>query len=90
MTSRNVHRLGVSYAAIPVLTSVYDGFEVATTHLGQQHAIDWLGIFVPRLSFALILAFIVYGLFQAAHSFLVRLHGVALAAQPTRFITSKP
>jgi hypothetical protein len=91
MTSHNLHRLGLLYVAIPVLTSVYDGYEVATTHLEQQHAIDWPGIFAPRLSLALILAFIVYALFQAAHSFLVQLNGVALAAQPTwRFITSKP
>ena len=89
--SRNLHHLGLLYAAIPVLASVYNGYEAATAHLDQKHAIDWLGIFAPRLSLALILAFIVYGLVRAADSFLVRLHGVALAAQPTwRFITSKP
>jgi hypothetical protein len=91
MTNRGFYRLGFLYAAIPVLASVYDGYEVATTHLELQHAINWIGIFVPRLSLALILAFIVYGLFRVADSFLVRLHGVALAAQPTwHFITSKP
>ena len=91
MTSRNLHRLGRLYAAIPALTSVYNGYEVATPLLDQKHAIDWLGIFAPRLSLALILALIVYGLVWAADSFLARLHGIALAAQPTwRFITSKP
>jgi len=91
MTNRSLHRLGLLYAAIPVLTSVYDGYEVATTHLEQQRAINWLEIFVPRLILAFILAFVVYGLFRAADSFLVRLHGIARAAQPTwRFITSKP
>jgi hypothetical protein len=91
MTNSSLHRLGLLYAAIPVLASVNDGYEVATTHLEQRHAINWLGIFSSRLSLALILAFIAYGLFRVADSFLVRLHGVALAAQPTwRFITSKP
>jgi hypothetical protein len=52
MTSRSLHRLGLLYAAIPVLTSVYDGYEVATTHLEQQRAINWLEIFVPRLILA--------------------------------------
>jgi hypothetical protein len=89
MTSRNLHRLGLLYAAIPILTSVYNGYEVATAHLDQKHAIDWLGIFAPRLSLAIILAFIVYSLVRAADAFLARLHGIALAAQPTwRFITS--
>ena len=91
MTSPGLHRLGLLYAAIPVLASVYDGYEIATTHFEQQHAVNWLEIFVPRLSLALILTFIVYGLFRAGDSFLVRLHGVALASQPTwRFIASKP
>jgi hypothetical protein len=55
----------------------------------RQHAINWLTIFVPRLSLGLILAFMVYGLFWAAGSILLRLHRVALSAQPTwRFITS--
>ena len=42
MTSRSLHRLGLFYAAIPVLACVYDGYEVATTHLDQNHALDWL------------------------------------------------
>jgi hypothetical protein len=72
MTNRGLHRLGLLYAAIPipVLASIYDGYEVAATRLEQQHAINWLGIFSPRLSLALILAFIVYGLFGVADSFL--------------------
>jgi hypothetical protein len=89
MSSRRFHRLGLFYAAIPVLAGAYSAYEVATSQLERQHAVNWLTIFVPRLSLALILAFVVYGLFRASGSFLVRLHGVALAAQPTwRFMTS--
>jgi hypothetical protein len=83
------HRLGLLYAAIPVVAGAYSAYEVATTELERQHTVNWLTIFVPRLSLALILAFVVYRLFRAAGSFLVRLHGVALSAQPTwQFITS--
>jgi len=79
------------YARIPVLACVYDAYEVAATELEQRHAINWLTIFVPRLSLGLILAFMVYGLFRAAGSVLVRLHRVAISAQPTwRFIKSNP
>jgi hypothetical protein len=61
----------------------------ATTQLERQHAVNWLTLLVPRLSLTLILALMVYGAFRAIGSILVRLHGVALAAQPTwRFITS--
>jgi hypothetical protein len=89
MSSRSFNRLGLLYAAIPMLAGAYNAYEVATTELERQHTVNWLTIFVPRLSLALILAFVVYGLFRAAGSFLVRLHGVALSAQPTwRFITS--
>jgi len=89
--SRSFHWLGLLYAAIPVLACASDAYEVAAAELEQQHAINWLTIFVPRLSLALILAFIVYGLFRAAGSVLLRLHRVALSAQPTwRFITSNP
>jgi hypothetical protein len=89
--SRGFHRLGLLYAAIPVLAGVYDAYELAADYLEQQHAINWLAIFVPRLCLALILAFVVYALFRAAGSVLVRLHRVALAAQPTwQFITSNP
>jgi hypothetical protein len=89
--SRGYYWLGLLYAAIPVLACVYDAYEVAATELERQHAINWLTIFVPRLSLGLILAFMVYGLFWAAGSVLVRLHRVALSAQPTwRFITSSP
>jgi len=87
--SRGFYWLGLLYAAIPVQACVYDAYEVAATELERQHAINWLTIFVPRLSLGLILAFMVYGLFWAAGSILLRLHRVALSAQPTwRFITS--
>ena len=89
--SRGFYWLGLLYAAIPVLACVYDAYEVAATELERQHAINWLTIFVPRLSLGLILAFMVYGLFRAAGSVLVRLHRVAISAQPTwRFIKSNP
>jgi hypothetical protein len=91
MSSRSFHRLGLLYAAIAVLAGAYSAYEVAATELERQNAVNWLTIFLPRLSLALLLAFVVYGLFRAAGSVLVRLHGVALAAQPTwRFITSNP
>jgi hypothetical protein len=80
--SRGFHRLGILYAAIPVLAGVYDAYEVAAHYLEQKQAIDWLAIFVPRLGLALILAFVVYALFRAAGLVLVRLHCVALATQP--------
>jgi hypothetical protein len=87
--SRGFHRLGLLYAAIPVLAGVYDAYQVAAHYLEQQQAINWLTIFVPRLGLALILAFVVYALFRAAALVLVWLHGVALSAQPARqFIIS--
>jgi hypothetical protein len=91
MSSRRFHGRGLFYAAIPVLAGAYSAYEVATNQLERQHAINWMTIFVPRLGFAFVLALLVYGLFRAAGSLVERLHGVAVAAQPTwRFITSKP
>jgi Na+/citrate or Na+/malate symporter len=91
MSSRRFHRLGLFYAAIPVLAGGCSAYEVAITQLERQHAVNWLTIVVPRLSLALILAFVVYSLFRAVGSMLVRLHGVALAVQPTwQFIFSNP
>ena len=66
--SRGFYWLGLLYAAIPVQACVYDAYEVAATELERQHAINWLTIFVPRLSLGLILAFMVYGLFWVAGS----------------------
>jgi hypothetical protein len=89
--SRGFYWLGLLYGAIPVVACAYDAYEVAATELEQQHAFNWPTIFVRRVSLALILAFVVYGLFRAAGSVLLRLHRVALSAQPTwRFITSNP
>jgi hypothetical protein len=91
MSSRRFHGRGLLYAAIPVLAGAYSGFEVATAALERQHTVNRLTIFVPRLSLAFVLGLMVYGLFRAVGSLLKRLHGVALAAQPTwQFITSKP
>jgi len=90
MSSHGFHRLGLLYAAIPVLAAAHDGYEVSTQASKQHHPIDLVTIFMPRLVLGLILAFVVYGFFRAIGSILMRLHGVALAAQPTwQFITSK-
>jgi len=86
MSSHGVHRLGLLYAAIPVLAAAYDGYEVSTQASKQHHPIDLVTIFMPRLVLGLIVAFVVYGFFRAVGSILMRLHGVALAAQPTHHI----
>ena len=39
--SRGFHRLGLIYAAIPVLAGIYDAYESAR-HFEQQRTIDWL------------------------------------------------
>ena len=92
MTTSYVHRmnkLGLFYAAIPILAGISDASEAWTPHLNKT-AIDWLAIFVPRLGLALILALIVYWLFLAARSVLARLNGVALAALPNwHFVTAR-
>ena len=80
--SRGFHRLAVLYAAIPVLAGIYDAYEVAAHYSERQQPIDLLAIFLPRLGFSLILAFVVYALFRAAGSVLVWLHRVAVATQP--------
>lgn len=89
VSSRRFHGLGLFYAAIPVLAGAVSAYEVATSP--GQNAVNWLTIIVPRLSLTLILALMVFGLFRAVGSLLTRLHGVALAAQPTwQFISSNP
>ena len=81
--SRVFHRLGLLYAAIPVLAGIYAAYELARG-LKQQGTIDWLTIVInellPRLGLSLLLAFFVYGLFRAAGLFVVRLDRVSLAA----------
>src|SRR6188508_662744 len=66
--SRGFHRLGLIYAAIPVLAGIYDAYESAR-HFEQQRTIDWLTIVInellPRLGLSLLLAFFVYNLFRA-------------------------
>jgi hypothetical protein len=85
---RRINRLGLVYAAIPVLAGVWDASE-AWAHDANKGTLDWLAIVVPRLGLALILALVVYGLFIAARRAVARLNGVALAAQPTcHFMTS--
>ena len=84
--SRGFHRLGLLYAAIPVLAGIYDAYESAR-HFEQQRTIDWLTIVInellPRLGLSLLLAFFVYNLFRAVGLFVVRLDRVSLAAQAT-------
>jgi hypothetical protein len=85
---RRTNRLGLLYAAIPVVAGAWDASE-AWAHHANKTAFDWLAVFAPRLGLALVLALVVYGLFVAARSALARLNGVALAAQPTwHFMTA--
>jgi hypothetical protein len=79
---RRINRLGLVYAAIPVLAGVWDASE-AWAHDANKGALDWLAIFAPRLGLALILSLVVYGLFVAARKVLARLNVVVRAAQPT-------
>jgi hypothetical protein len=84
--SRVFHRLGLLYAAIPVLAGIFVAYELARG-LEQQGTVDWLTIVIdellPRLGLSLLVAFFVYGLFRAAGLFVVRLDGVSLALQAT-------
>ena len=84
--SRGFHRLGLLYAAIPVLAGTCDAYQSAR-HFEQQRTIDWLTIVInellPRLGLSLLLAFFVYGLFRAVGLFVVRLDHVSLAAHAT-------
>jgi hypothetical protein len=85
---RRINRLGLVYAAIPVLAGVWDASETWAHHANKS-VLDWLAIFAPRLGLALLLALVVYGLFVAARSALARLNGIALAALPSwHFMTS--
>ena len=52
--SRVFHRLGLLYAAIPVLAGIYVAYELARG-LEQQGAIDWLTIVIA--SYCLVWAF---------------------------------
>ena len=76
------HQLGLLYAAIAVLAGAYAAYDEIAAELERQHAVNYFTIFIPRLALALIIGALVYGLFRAIGSFLVRLHRTALAAQP--------
>ena len=93
MTTSYLHRmnkLGLFYAAIPILAGISVASHAWTHHLNKT-ATDWLAIFLPRLGLALLLALTVYGVFLAARSVLARLNGVALAALPNwHFVTLRP
>jgi hypothetical protein len=89
-SNRSFHQLGLLYAAIAVLAGAYAANGEVTAELERQQAVSYFTIFAPRLGLALILAFLVYCLFRAVGSLLVRLHGTALAAQPTwKFLTAR-
>jgi hypothetical protein len=87
MSKAQRFRLGLLYAAMPVLGAAYGFFE-------QQQAIDWLTnsmkeVSLPLMkeilpfSLPLILALVIYGLIRVAGSVLERLNGVSLAAHAT-------
>jgi hypothetical protein len=90
-TGRDFRRLGLLFAAIPLLAGVHHAYELASRDLEQQ-AHSWLTTFVsqliPRLGFTLILALAVYGLFQAIGRVIVRLDHVSSAAQAARRLTT--
>jgi hypothetical protein len=91
ITSRSFHRRGLLYAAIAVLAGAYAAHDEVAAELERQRAVNYLTIFLPRLALALIIGFMIYGLFRKVGSVLNRLHGTALAAQPIwHSITSKP
>jgi len=90
VSSRSFHRLGLLYAAIALLGGAYAAYDEVTAEFERQRDVDYLSIFIPRLGFALIVAFVVYCIVRAVGSVVLRLHGIALAAQPARpFITPK-
>jgi len=76
------HQLGLLYAAIAVLAGTYAAYDEVAVELERHHSVNYFTIFMPRLALALIIGVLVYGLFRVVGSFLVRLHGTALAAQP--------
>ena len=82
MSRRRGHLLGLLYAAIAVLGGSYAAYGEVAAELERHHAVNYFTIFIPRLALALIIGVLVYGLFRAVGSFLVRLHGTALAPQP--------
>ena len=82
MSRRRGHQLGLLYAAIALLAGAYAAYDEVAAELERHHAVNYFTIFIPRLALALIIGVLVYGLFRAVVSFLVQLHGTALAAQP--------
>jgi hypothetical protein len=90
VSSRSFHQLGLLYALIALLGGTYAAYDEVTAELERQRDVDYPSIFIPRLGFALIVAFVVYCIVRAVGSVVLRLHGIALAAQPARpFITPK-
>jgi hypothetical protein len=60
VSSRSFHQLGLLYALIALLGGAYAAYDEVTAELERQRDVDYLSIFIPRLGFALIVAFVVY------------------------------
>ena len=74
VSSRSFHQLGLLYAAIALLGGAYAAYDEVTAELERQRDVDYLSIFIPRLGFALIVAFVVYCIVRAVGSVVLRLH----------------
>ncbi len=68
MTSRSFRRLGLLYAVIAVLAGAYAAHDEVAAEFERQQAVNYLNIFMPRLALALIIGFLIYGLFRAVGS----------------------
>jgi len=68
VSSRSFHQLGLLYALIALLGGAYAAHDEVTAEFERQRDVDYLSIFIPRLGFALIVAFVVYCIVRAAGS----------------------
>jgi len=68
VSSRSFHQLGLLYAAIALLGGAYAAYDEVTAEFERQRDVDYLSIFIPRLGFALIVAFVVYCIVRAVRS----------------------
>ena len=68
VSSRSFHQLGLLYALIALLGGAYAAYDEVTAELEHQRDVDYLSIFIPRLGFALIVAFVVYCIVRAVGS----------------------
>jgi hypothetical protein len=77
---KRASRPGLLFASIPLVAAMYDAYEVAGRG-SEPQVFSFVYELVPRLGLALIVAFAVFCLFQAALSVLLRLDHVSVAAQ---------